>query len=49
MANMPQQRKTGRNIDGGSYEYGHGLPKPRLLIGTGGHLIPGNQQLQIDS
>lgn len=33
----------------GRFEYGWGLPKPRLLINTEGHLIPGNQQLQTDS
>lgn len=47
-AGVPQQTEWEGETVGG-VEFGRGLPKPRLLIGTGGHLIPGNQQLQIDS
>lgn len=36
-------------LGGGWLDMAEGRPKPPLVIGTRGHLIPSNQQLQTDS
>lgn len=46
-AGVPQQAKLEVKI-GRSFAFGQRQPMHHVMIGTVGHLIPGNQQLQID-